>query len=73
MNHSCESAFHEIISQINNIKNKRLIGLFFFIDFKKAFETVDARLFPLAKAMHPLVKYSNAFLLHILEKNYFEF
>jgi hypothetical protein len=43
-NHSCETALHEIISKINNIKSKRLIGLLLFIDFKKAFDTVDSRL-----------------------------
>ncbi|CAF0992991.1 unnamed protein product [Brachionus calyciflorus] len=39
-NYSCESALNRIISQMNSIKSKRLIALFLFIDFKKAFETV---------------------------------
>ena len=43
-NHGCESALHEIISQMNSIKSKRLIGLFLFIDFTKAFDTVDQKL-----------------------------
>ncbi|CAF1085067.1 unnamed protein product [Brachionus calyciflorus] len=43
-NHSCESALHEIISEMNDIKSKRLIGFFLFIDFKKAFDSVDQRL-----------------------------
>ena len=43
-NHSCESALHEILSEINKIKSKRLIGLLLFIDFRKAFDTVDSQL-----------------------------
>ena len=43
-NHSCESALHELLSQMNTIKSKRLIGLFLFIDFKKAFDSVDPKL-----------------------------
>ena len=43
-NHSCESALHEIVSEINKIRSKRLIGLLLFIDFKKAFDTVDSEL-----------------------------
>ena len=42
--HSCESALHRILSEINNIKNKRLIGLLLFIDFRKAFDLVDSKL-----------------------------
>jgi hypothetical protein len=42
--HSCESALHEIISEMNIIKSKRDIGLYLFIDFKKAFDLVDSRL-----------------------------
>ena len=42
--HSCESALHEIISELNAIKSKRQIGLLLFIDFKKAFDTVDQKL-----------------------------
>ncbi|CAF0989180.1 unnamed protein product [Brachionus calyciflorus] len=43
-NYSCESALHEIISEINNIRSKRLIGLLLFIDFRKAFDTIDSQL-----------------------------
>ncbi|CAF1073460.1 unnamed protein product, partial [Brachionus calyciflorus] len=42
--HSFETALHEIISQMNKIKSKRLIGLFLFIDFKKAFDSVESKL-----------------------------
>ena len=43
-NYSCETALHEIISELNNAKDKRLIALLLFIDFRKAFDTVDAKL-----------------------------
>ena len=42
--HSCESALHEIIYEMNNLRSKRLIGLYLFIDFKKAFDLVDSRI-----------------------------
>jgi hypothetical protein len=42
--HSCEAALHDILSHINNAKNKRLITLLFFIDFRKAFDLVDPSL-----------------------------
>ena len=32
--HSCESALHELISFLNKTKNKKLIALLLFIDFK---------------------------------------
>ena len=35
-NHSCETALHEIISEMNDIRSKRHICLFLFIDFRKA-------------------------------------
>ncbi len=38
--HSCESALHEILSDMNRILSERKIGLYFFIDFKKAFDLV---------------------------------
>ena len=42
---SCEFALHEIISKLNYNQNKRLVNLLLlFIDFKKAFDTVDADL-----------------------------
>ena len=40
--HSCETALHELLSDLNNIKDKRLIALLLFIDFRKAFDLVDA-------------------------------
>ena len=43
-NHSCETALHEIFSKMNEIRSKRLIGIFLFIDFKKAFDTVDSNI-----------------------------
>ena len=42
--HSCESALHELISFLNETKNKKLIALLLFIDFKKAFDLVDSDL-----------------------------
>jgi exonuclease III len=42
--HSCEAALHDILSQINIAKNKRLISLLLFIDFRKAFDLVDSSL-----------------------------
>ena len=41
--HSCETALHELISDLNLNRDKRLISLLLFIDFRKAFDTVDAR------------------------------
>ncbi len=43
-NHSCETALHEIISEMNDIRGKRHIGMFLFIDFRKAFDLVDSRI-----------------------------
>lgn len=65
-NHGCESALHEIISQMNSIKSKRLIGLFLFIDFKKAFDTVDQKLLLLK-----LRKYGFSDMALRLMENYF--
>ena len=42
-NHSCETALHEIISNLNENRNKRLTTLLLFIDFRKAFDLVDSR------------------------------
>jgi len=50
-NFSCETALHELISLINNGLDKRLINLLLFIDFKKAFDVVDAELL-LLKLFH---------------------
>jgi len=48
--HSCETALHELISDLNKARDKKLINLL-FIDFKKAFDTVDSKLL-LAKLFH---------------------
>ena len=42
--HSCETALHEVINDMNEIKHLGLIGLFLFIDFRKAFDLVDSDL-----------------------------
>lgn len=42
--HSCETALHEIITEINTIRSKREIGLYLFIDFRKAFDLVDSNI-----------------------------
>ena len=42
--HSCETALHEVISDMFTTLNKRLIGLYLFIDFRKAFDLVDSNL-----------------------------
>ncbi|CAF0968929.1 unnamed protein product, partial [Brachionus calyciflorus] len=65
-NHGCESVLHEIIFQTNSIKSKRLIGLFLFIDFKKAFDTVDQKLLLLK-----LRKYGFSDMALRLMENYF--
>ena len=40
----CETAFHELISDLNKTKDKKLISLLLFIDFRKAFDLVDPQL-----------------------------
>jgi hypothetical protein len=42
--HSCESALHEILSDMNRILSERKIGLYFFIDFRKAFDLVPTEI-----------------------------
>ena len=64
--HSCESALHELISFLNETKNKKLIALLLFIDFKKAFDLVDSNLL-IKKLFH--YGFSNEAL--DLIKNYF--
>ena len=39
-NHSCESALHEILSRMKHVLSNRMIGLYLFIDFRKAFDIV---------------------------------
>ena len=41
--HSCETALHELISYLNENRNKRAISLLLFIDFRKAFDLVDSQ------------------------------
>ena len=41
---SCESALHELISEINTNQDMRKITLLLFIDFRKAFDLVDSNL-----------------------------
>jgi hypothetical protein len=41
--HSCETALHELISDLNKNIDSRLINLLLIIDFRKAFDLVDAR------------------------------
>ncbi len=43
-NHSCESALHEIITEMFDILNHRDIGIFLFIDFRKAFDLINQHL-----------------------------
>jgi hypothetical protein len=42
--HSCETALHELISHMFRIKSLRLIAIFLFIDFRKAFDLVNSSL-----------------------------
>ena len=50
-NHSCETALHELISDLNHSKNQKLISLLLFIDFRKAFDCLDSNLL-LTKLFH---------------------
>ena len=50
-NHSCETALHELLTDINNILDKSLIMILLFIDFRKAFDLVDSNLL-LLKLFH---------------------
>ena len=49
--HSCETALHELISYLNENRNKRAISLLLFIDFRKAFDLVDTNIL-LRKLFH---------------------
>lgn len=40
--HSCETALHQIISHMFKVLSKRQIALFLFVDFKKAFDTIES-------------------------------
>ena len=65
--HSCETALHELLSEINTIRDKRLICLLLFIDFRKAFDLVDSS--KLIRKLFHLGFDNNA--LELI-KNYFE-
>ena len=41
---SCETALHELVSDINLNQDKKLITMLLFINFKKAFNLVDSKL-----------------------------
>jgi len=49
--HSCETSLHELISDLNKPRDKKLSSLLLFIDFKKAFDTEDSNLL-LTKLFH---------------------
>ena len=49
--HSCETALHKIISDLNSARNKKLVSLLLFIDFRKAFDLVDSNIL-LCKLKH---------------------
>jgi len=49
--HSCETALHELITDINLSRDKRLTTMLLFIDYRKAFDTVDSNLL-LLKLFH---------------------
>ena len=42
--HSCETALHEIITNMLDVLGKRQIALYLFIDFRKAFDLINPRL-----------------------------
>ena len=43
-NHSCETALHELISDLNTARDNTLASLLLFIDFRKAFDLIDSKL-----------------------------
>jgi hypothetical protein len=43
-NHSVEFAFHDLVSELNNNRNNKLISMVIFIDFRKAFDIIDHNL-----------------------------
>ena len=64
--HSCETALHEILSDMNKIRDLGLIGLFLFIDFRKAFDLVNSDLL-----LHKLFHYGFSNEALALIKSYF--
>ncbi len=65
--HSCETALHELISYLNENRNKRAISLLLFIDFRKAFDLVDSE-----KLLRKLFHYGFDNLAIEILKNYFK-
>ena len=65
-NHSCETALHELITDLNLARNNKLSTLLLFIDFRKAFDLVESPL--LLRKLEHLGFSSNAL---DLVKNYF--
>ena len=49
--HSCETALHELLTDLNEVKSKKMIALLLFIDYRKAFDLVDSRIL-LKKLFH---------------------
>ena len=66
VNRSCEQALHEILTRMNRVRNRLLVGLFLFIDFRKAFDLVDALLL-----LNKLSLYGFSINAINLIKNYF--
>ncbi|CAF0951462.1 unnamed protein product [Brachionus calyciflorus] len=60
-NHSCETSLHEVITEINKIRSKRLIGLLLFIDFRKAFDTIDSQILLIKLKKYGFYKLINYF------------
>ena len=58
---------HELLSDLNEIRRKRVVALLLFIDFRKAFDLVDAELLLLK-----LVKYGFSNNAIKLIANYFQ-
>ena len=65
--HSCETALHQLLSDLNEIRRKRVVALLLFIDFRKAFDLVYAELLILK-----LVKYGFSNNAIKLIANYFQ-
>ena len=49
--HSCETALHELLTDLNEVKSKKMIALLLFIDYRKAFDLVYSRIL-LRKLFH---------------------
>ena len=64
--HSCESALHELLTDLNHARDNSLVSLLLFIDFRKAFDLVDSNL--LLRKLHHLGFNSNSLSLI---QNYF--